>query len=140
MSTDPNCIFCKITKGEIPCHAVYRDAGVLAFLDIGPLAPGHVLLVPTTHVVTMDEAPAETVAALGAALPKLTRAVREVAGCTGVNILQNNGRSAGQEVQHLHIHLIPRNEGDGLGYRWRPTKYAEGQAEAIRAALEQRLG
>jgi histidine triad (HIT) family protein len=140
MATDPNCVFCKIIKGEIPCHAVYREARVLAFLDVGPLAPGHVLLVPTEHVVTMDEASPEMAAALGAALPKLTRAVRETTASTGVNVLQNNGRSAGQEVQHLHIHIIPRKEGDGLGYRWNASKYAEGEAESIRQKLERALG
>jgi len=131
MATDSKCIFCKIVRGEIPCYLVYEDAAVLAFLDIGPLAPGHLLLIPKNHYATMDELPEAEAQALGAVLPRLTSVVRRVTGAAGVNILQNNGRVAGQEVDHVHVHLIPRRDQDGLGYRWNPTKYAEGQAEAL---------
>ena len=131
MPVDPDCVFCKIAEGKIACHEVYRDENVLAFLDSGPLAPGHLLLVPLAHYATMDEAPSEIAAALGAVLPRLTKAVRQAVGAPGVNVLQNNGRCAGQEVEHLHVHLIPRTAGDGLGYRWNPTRYAEGQAESL---------
>ena len=131
MTTDPACVFCKIARGQIPCHSVYEDEQVLAFLDIGPLAPGHLLVIPKNHYGTMDELPAAEAQALGAVLPRLTSAVRGVTGAAGINILQNNGRVAGQEVDHVHIHLIPRRDQDGLGYRWHPTKYAEGQAEAL---------
>lgn len=139
MGSDPNCIFCKIIAGQIPCHKVLEDADVLAFLDIGPLAPGHILVIPKAHYATIDAAPAEVGASLGRALPRLVRAVRSATDAAGVNVLQNNGKAAGQEVPHLHVHLIPRNAGDGLGYRWNPQKYAAGQAEAMLAKLHAEL-
>jgi len=135
MPSEPPSIFTRIVHGEIPAHRVYEDEHVLAFLDIGPLSPGHVLLIPKEAVVTLDEAPADVAAALGAALPRLVRAVRVATGAAGVNVLQNNGRAAGQEVPHVHFHIIPRNAGDGLGYRWNPGKYGPGEAEAMRDRL-----
>jgi histidine triad (HIT) family protein len=92
-------------------------------------------LVPKEQVTTLDEAPAEVAAALGAALPRLVRAVREATGAAGVNVLQNNGRAAGQVVPHVHFHIIPRNAGDGLGYRWNPGEYGAGEAEAMAERL-----
>jgi histidine triad (HIT) family protein len=139
MGSDPNCIFCKIIAGQIPCHKVLEDADVLAFLDIGPLAPGHVLVIPKGHYVTIEDAPESVGASLGRALPQLVRVVRNATGAAGVNVLQNNGKAAGQEVLHVHVHLIPRNAGDGLGYRWNPQKYAAGQAEAVLAKLQAEL-
>jgi histidine triad (HIT) family protein len=135
MSADGPSIFTRIVHGEIPCHRVYEDEHVLAFLDIGPLAPGHLLLIPKTEYRTLDQVPPDTAAALGAALPKLVAAVQQATGSAGVNILQNNGQVAGQEVLHVHFHIIPRAEGDGLGYRWQPKSYAEGKAEQMRDKL-----
>lgn len=132
MSDESACIFCRIVAGQIPCHAVYSDDSVLAFLDIGPLAPGHLLVIPKSHHQTLDELSPNDAAALGRALPKLVGVVKRAAGAAGVNVLQNNGRAAGQEVSHVHVHLIPRQEGDGLGYRWSPGKYGHGEAEAMR--------
>jgi histidine triad (HIT) family protein len=140
MAESSDCIFCRIVAGAIPCHRVHEDADVLAFLDIGPLAPGHTLVIPKRHYATIADAEPETAAALGRCLPRLVRAMQSVSGAAGVNILQNNGRVAGQEVPHLHIHLIPRNEGDGLGYRWKPTRYAAGEAEELLAKLRAALG
>lgn len=128
-------IFTRIVRGEIPAHRVYEDAHVLAFLDIGPLAPGHVLLIPKGEFTTIDEVPEDVAGALGRALPRLVRVVRAATGAPGVNVLQNNGKVSGQEVMHVHFHIIPRTPGDGLGYRWNPGKYAAGQAEALRDRL-----
>jgi histidine triad (HIT) family protein len=139
MGSDPNCIFCKIVAGQIPCHRVFEDAEVLAFLDIGPLAPGHVLVIPKAHFGTLDDAGAEVGGALGRVLPQLVAAVRQSTGAAGVNVLQNNGKVAGQVVPHVHVHLIPRRESDGLGYRWNPTKYAPGEAEAVLQKLQAAL-
>jgi histidine triad (HIT) family protein len=135
MPTDSPSIFTRIVNGEIPAHRVYEDDLVLAFLDIGPLAPGHVLLIPKEEFETLDQVPEAIAARLGAVLPKLVRAVREASGAAGINVLQNNGKTAGQEVPHVHYHVIPRVEGDGLGYRWHPKSYGEGEAEAIRHKL-----
>lgn len=135
MCSDGPSIFTKIVNGEIPAHRVYENDEVLAFLDIGPLAPGHVLLIPKTEYATLDEIPETTAAALGAALPRLVRAVKEATGADGINVLQNNGKVAGQAVFHVHYHIIPRVEGDGLGYRWNPKSYPAGEAEQMRDKL-----
>ncbi len=134
-----DCVFCKIIAGAIPSHLVYEDDAVRAFLDIGPLSPGHLLLVPIEHYRTMEETPEQTAASLGAALPRLVSAVRQATGAAGVNVLQNNGRCAGQEVEHVHVHIIPRSSGDGLGYRWHPKSYQPGEAETIRDRIKQFL-
>lgn len=115
---DADCIFCKIIAGQIPCHKLYEDDRVLAFLDIGPLSPGHGLIIPKEHYTTIDQMPAGLVSACAIVLPKLSKAIITATGATGWNVLQNNGAVAGQEVSHVHFHIIPRTEGDGLGYRW----------------------
>jgi histidine triad (HIT) family protein len=117
-----DCIFCKIVAGQIPCTKVYEDEAVLAFMDINPIAPGHTLVVPKKHCEAIREMSAEEAGALFRVVPALAAAVQNSVGAAGLNVLQNNGRVAGQAVDHLHVHLIPRREGDGLGYRWRPQK------------------
>ncbi len=125
-----DCIFCRIIRGEIPSSKVYEDANVFAFLDIGPLAWGHTLVVPKKHVEAVTEmSPAES-SALYAAVPRLAAAVMKATSAEGLNVLQNTGAAAGQAVAHLHIHLIPRRAGDGLGYRWNAKKYPEGELAA----------
>ena len=136
----PECIFCKIVAGAIPCTKVYEDAHVLSFLDIGPISPGHTLLVPKKHYGAIMEMPAGEVAALFKPVAALAAAVKAAVGADGINVLQNNGPTAGQVVPHLHIHLIPRWPNDGLGFRW-PAREADvavlaRQAEAIRALLK----
>ena len=120
-------IFCRIIRGEIPSSKVYEDASCFAFLDIGPLAWGHTLLVPKKHYEAVAEMPAAQFAALCAVVPKLAAAVAQATHAEGLNVLQNNGVVAGQAVAHLHVHLIPRRAGDGLGYRWNAKKYPEGE-------------
>ena len=135
-----DCIFCKIVAGQIPCTKVYEDENVLSFLDSGPISPGHTLLIPKKHHETVAEMSAEEVAALFRPVAWLAAAVKAAVKADGLNVLQNNGSCAGQVVPHLHIHLIPRWPGDGLGYRW-PSRKADRdvlakQAEAIRAILK----
>lgn len=136
---DPDCIFCKIVAGTIPCHRLYEDEASLAFLDIGPLSRGHTLVIPKGHWVTIDHVPGDVVAACAALLPRLSRAVVKAVGVSAWNVLQNNGRIAGQAVGHVHFHIIPRRDGDGLGYRWPAGKLDADDArtltEAIAAAL-----
>jgi histidine triad (HIT) family protein len=136
----PEYIFCKIVAGAIPCTKVYEDAHVLSFLDIGPISPGHTLLVPKKHYGAIMEMPAGEVAALFKPVAALAAAVKAAVRAEGINVLQNNGPTAGQVVPHLHIHLIPRWPNDGLGFRW-PAREADvavlaRQAEAIRALLK----
>jgi histidine triad (HIT) family protein len=104
---------------------------LLVFLDIGPLSRGHTLIVPKDHYRTIDALPEELAAACGAIVPRLSRALVAATGCAGWNVLQNNGKIAGQAVDHLHFHLIPRREGDGLGYRWPAGKLDAEEAKAL---------
>lgn len=131
MSPSESCVFCKIVAGEIPSAKVFEDEHCLAFMDIGPLAPGHLLIIPKGHIELLWDLPPDTAAAIMAQLPRLSRAVMDATGAEGCNVLQNNGRASGQEVEHLHFHIIPRRTGDGLGYRWLPGSYGEGEMEAM---------
>jgi len=112
-------IFSKIIRGEIPCHKVYEDDLVLAFLDVAPLAPGHVLVIPKRACRTLDELDEASAAAIGRLLPRLCRAIKRVTGTDDYNVLQNNGALAHQAVEHVHFHLIPKpSKEKGLGIKW----------------------
>ncbi|MFW6414193.1 MAG: HIT family protein [Verrucomicrobiota bacterium] len=134
-----DCIFCKIIAGDIPCEKILEDDFALSFLDIGPLAEGHTLLIPREHYQTLDAMPAETAAALLKHLPSLVRAVRDATGCAGVNVLQNNGKIAHQEVPHVHFHIIPRNPGDNWQFNWPAGKYPAGKLEETAAKIRKEL-
>jgi histidine triad (HIT) family protein len=131
-------IFAKIIAGNIPCHKVYEDQHVLAFLDIGPLSLGHTLVVPKEPAETLDKLSDDSAAAIGRVLPRLCRAILTATGATAYNVLQNNGSLAHQAVFHVHFHIIPRFEeaspkaahGPGLGLRWSPRKLDEPEALA----------
>ncbi|MCA9632167.1 MAG: HIT family protein [Myxococcales bacterium] len=133
-------IFSKIIRGEIPCHKLYEDDLVLAFLDINPLSAGHTLVIPKQAVARVDELTDESAAAIGRVLPRLCRAVMRAVGCEDYNILQNNGAPAHQAVFHVHFHIIPKPSADeGLGIGW-PTQKLDGDAakdvaERIRSHL-----
>ena len=133
----PDSIFTKIIKGEIPSHRIYEDDRVFAFLDINPLSPGHTLVVPKEQVETLDQLSDDSAAAIGRCLPRLARAIMQATGAHAYNILQNNGPLAGQEVMHVHFHIIPRQSEDvGLGRVWvtRDFDHAEGAALAEKIA------
>ena len=131
IEVNAECIFCKIVAGEVPCHQVFSNDSVLAFLEIGPVSAGHVLLIPKCHCDSIVDLPTDAAAAIGMVLPRLARAVIDTVGADGLNLLQNNGECAGQVVKHAHFHLIPRTENDGLGYRWRSGEYRAGEAEQL---------
>jgi histidine triad (HIT) family protein len=136
---DPNCIFCKIVAGAIPCYKLFEDDHVLSFLDIGPLSRGHLLVIPRQHAVTLDELDEPSTMACAAAARRLGKAACEVTGVKDWNLLQNNGKLAGQVVMHVHIHVIPRREGDGLGFRWPAGKLEKDEAVALAAAITGKL-
>lgn len=133
-------VFSKIIRGEIPCHKVYEDEYVLAFIDIGPLSRGHTLLIPKEEKATLDQLSESSAAAIGRVLPRLCRAVVKATGATAYNVLQNNGAAANQTVMHVHFHIIPRDEhGRGLEFEWNAgslmAEEGEALADAIRAAM-----
>lgn len=115
---------------------VYEDDAVIAFLDVAPLTEGHLLVVPREHFGKLTEVPPSVAAKLGSVLPSLGRALLEVTKAEGFNVLVNEGRAAGQQVSHLHFHLIPRKSGDLLGYRWNPGSYPPGRAGELAVLLQ----
>ncbi|MDB4971259.1 MAG: histidine triad protein [Myxococcales bacterium] len=118
------CVFCGIVAGETDASVVMRDAGVVAFLDATPLFKGHVLVVPTAHVVTLADVPPAELAPLFAGVQKIARALPAALGAQGTFVALNNVVS--QSVPHLHVHVVPRTKGDGLkGFFWPRTKYAD---------------
>ncbi len=123
-------VFAKILRGEIPCHRVYEDDQVLAFLDVAPLSRGHLLVIPKEAAATIDQLSDEASAAIGRVLPRLARAVMKATGATAYNVLQNNGAEAHQVVLHVHFHIIPRHGDAGLGIGWQPGKLDDGPALA----------
>ena len=127
-------VFAKILRGEIPCHKVYEDDHVLAFLDVFPLSAGHTLVIPKEPATTLDQLSDASAAAIGRVLPRIARAVMKATGATAYNVLQNNGAEAHQAVHHVHFHIIPRRGEQGLGIGWAPGPLADGPALADRIA------
>lgn len=128
-------IFDKILDGEIPCHRVYEDDAVLAFLDIGPLSNGHTLVIPKERKAQLHELSDEAAAALGRALPRIARAVMQATGAQNYNILQNNGAAAHQAVMHVHFHIIPKHGDSGLGLVWNARELASEDAIEMAEAI-----
>ena len=132
-------IFKNIIDGEIPCHKVYEDDHVLAFLDVNPLSKGHTLVIPKEPAETLDQLSDESASAIGWVLPRLCRAVLKATGVRNYNILQNNGASAHQAVFHVHFHIIPKEDaGGGLGIGWNSPALNSGAelAAAISSFVE----
>ena len=124
-------IFTKILRNEIPCHRVYEDDRVLAFLDINPISKGHTLVIPREPAETLDQLSEDSAAAIGHALPRIARAVLAATGARHFNILQNNGAPAHQAVMHVHFHIIPKyDDGSGLGIGWKAGKLEDGETLA----------
>ena len=127
-----NCIFCKIINGEIPAAKVYENEEVIAFLDIAPASArgGHILVLPKKHYELITDIPENELAPLMIAIKKVASALLKIS--EGVNILVNNKRAAGQVVPHVHFHLIPRFQNDGIIIeKWIPHKYAEGEMNKV---------
>jgi histidine triad (HIT) family protein len=134
-----SCVFCEIAAGRLPAEVVWRDDDAVAFLDSRPLFPGHVLLIPASHIATISDLPAAQVGPLFQAVQKLASAVERALGAEGTFIAVNNRVS--QSVPHLHIHIVPRRKGDGLkGFFWPRRPYDSDEhlretAEKIRQGL-----
>lgn len=132
-------IFSKIIRKEVPCHLVYEDERILSFLDIAPLSRGHTLVIPKQQCAFLHELTDEYAAALGAALPRIARAVMKATGTTAYNVLQNNGAEAHQAVFHVHFHIIPRTKEDGLGVNWKPGTLTSADAASLLQAIKSNL-
>ena len=134
-----DCVFCRIVAKQIPATVVHEDADTLAFMDIGQVNPGHVLVVLKAHaenVFALEEAQA---AAVFRTVARVARGIRAAFAPPGLSVYQANGKPAGQTVFHFHIHLVPRHDGDGMNLTWPvknpPRGKLEDYAAKIRAAL-----
>ncbi len=134
-----DCVFCKIVAGEIPAKRIYEDETLLVFLDNGPISDGHTLVIPKPHFEKLHDCPAELLGQIFSRLGKIAGAVSTAMNSDGYNLLCNNGRAAGQVVEHLHFHIIPRNVGDGLLNRWPSYAYEQGKIEAIADKIRQNV-
>jgi histidine triad (HIT) family protein len=128
-----------MVAGEIPVTKVYEDEVVLAFLDIGPISDGHTLVIPKQHFEKLHDCPSEVLAQIAAGLGKIAGAVAAAMKSDGYNVLCNNGKAAGQVIDHLHFHIIGRNSGDGLFNRWPSYEYQAGRMESIAALIRENL-
>jgi histidine triad (HIT) family protein len=133
------CVFCAIAAGELPAHIVFEDADSVGFLDSHPLFPGHVLLCPREHYVTLTDLPSELTAPIFKATQLLAKAVESALDAEGTFVAINNRVS--QTVPHLHIHVVPRRRRDGLrGFFWPRQQYRDAEArEAVRDAIEREM-
>ena len=129
---DENCIFCKIANGEIPSNTLYEDEKYRVILDLGPATKGHALILPKEHYADLYELPEESCGEVLKIAKKMAVRMKEKLGCTGLNLVQNNGESAGQTVRHFHVHLIPRYDDGSRIVSWTPGKPSEEELAQVR--------
>jgi len=134
-----DCIFCKLVAGQIPATRVYEDAHTLAFMDLGHVNPGHVLVAVKKHAANLFELEEAQAEAVARACVKISKALKSAFEPEGLSVYQANGKAAGQTVFHYHVHLLPRHSGDGMELVWPvknpPREKLEEYAAKIRRAL-----
>ena len=135
-----DCVFCKIVARQIPATVVYEDADTLAFMDIGQVNPGHVLIACKAHVENIYGLGDAQAAALFRAVAKVAKAVRAAFEPPGLSIYQANGKPAGQTVFHLHLHVLPRHDGDGMQLTWPVKNPPRDKLEEYAARIRARIG
>jgi histidine triad (HIT) family protein len=136
---DENCILCKIAAGTIPCYKLYEDDLLLCFLDVFPIVSGHTLVIPKGHYRSVLHTPAEVLAAVNLRIPKLARAAVAGVQAEACHVLTNCGVEAGQSVDHLHYHILPRFEGDGYKLNWPSGKLDPTHAARLQVSIGQAL-
>jgi histidine triad (HIT) family protein len=138
MSAD-DCLFCKMVAGKVTVTKIYEDEVILSFLDIGPISDGHTLVIPKQHFEKLHECPAELLGQVFTRIGKIAGSIVAAMNSDGYNLLCNNGRAAGQLIEHLHFHIIPRNTGDGVFNRWPSFKYESGKIEEIAGVIRKNI-
>ena len=136
----PDCLFCKIARGQVPSSVVLETDDAVAFLDLRPVNKGHVLLVTKAHHADLTDLPVALASQMGALLPRLCRAVKAASGAAGFNLIVNNGECAGQTVFHSHWHIIPRQPDDAVRWPWPHSEYSGDELGRMRQAIERELG
>ncbi len=134
-----DCIFCKLANGDIPTNSIYEDDDFKVILDASPAAKGHALILPKEHFADLFEMDEKTGSALLPLAAKVGAHIKSRLSCDGLNVVQNNGAAAGQSVFHLHVHLIPRFEGDNVIREWNHLTLTDEEQEAIREQLKSEL-
>jgi histidine triad (HIT) family protein len=136
--TADGCVFCEIAAGRRDAEVVFEDDSFVAFFDHSPLFPGHTLVVPRRHVVTLSDLPPDDVGPFYLRVQAIARVMPDALGAEGTFVANNNVVS--QSVAHLHVHIVPRTRGDGLrGFFWPRHKYAAGEAARVAARLRAAL-
>jgi histidine triad (HIT) family protein len=137
MVADPNCIFCKIVAGDVPCFRLFEDDETLAFMDINPVHDGHCLVIPKAHSVNAFDIEPEAIAAAARTAARVANAVNAALQPDGLNLIQANGPGAAQSVAHFHFHLLPRRLGDEVLINW---QLQPGDSARIAAVAERIRG
>ena len=135
-----DCIFCKLSNGEIPTNSIYEDDKFNVIMDASPASKGHCIILPKTHAANIYELPEEYAREIFVVAKKCAKVLKETLQCDGLNVLQNNGEVAGQTVFHLHVHLIPRYKDDQVKIKWAPHEETDDitvVAEQIRAGFKE---
>ena len=135
---DENCIFCKIANGEIPSATIYEDDDFRVILDLGPATKGHALILPKEHAADIYSIDEELAGKAFKLAKKITTRLKDVLGCDGYNIVQNNGEVDGQTEFHFHMHLIPRYKNDKSGFGWKPGKLTDEDRDEILEKLKEK--
>jgi histidine triad (HIT) family protein len=134
-----NCIFCKIARKEAAASIVYEDAQVMAFMDIRPVSEGHTLIIPKQHYVDIYDTPEQLLAALHIVTKKIAVAVKKVTNADGISIVQQNGKAAGQDIFHIHVHVIPRFEGQKMPHFSELTVAGRDALERVAQNIRQQM-
>ncbi|MCR5102496.1 MAG: HIT family protein [Butyrivibrio sp.] len=132
---DSNCIFCKIANGEIPSNTIYEDDNFRVILDNGPATKGHALILPKEHYADLFELSEEAASEVLIVAKKVSEKMKKTLNMDGLNVVQNNGETAGQTVKHFHVHLIPRYENDGQHILWNPTSPSAEELVQVRDTI-----
>jgi len=133
---DENCIFCKIAGGEIPSTTLYEDDDFRVILDLGPATRGHALLIPKEHYRDLFDLEDEVAQKVLLRARRIAGRMKEALGADGFNLVQNNGKAAGQTVFHFHMHLIPRYENDHAGILWKPGETTPEELEEVKRLVD----
>ena len=130
-----DCIFCKIARGDIPSATIDETDDFKCILDVAPANKGHALIIPKEHYDNIFQLDAKVAAKIFEFATLAAKAIKDKTGCEGMNLVQNNGAVAGQTVNHFHLHLIPRNQGDGVNVSWTPQETVATEQEALAQAI-----
>ena len=131
-----DCIFCKLANGVFPTNSIYEDDDFNVILDVGPATKGHALILPKEHYDNLYELPDELAGRAMILAKKLAKKITEKLSADGLNVVQNNGETAGQTVMHYHLHLIPRYKNDGQHILWNPTEPSKEELESVRDLIK----